>query len=234
MRPHLLTALLLLITPLALSQSQPAPTVDSLTADYTHAFQAKDYAGAITIANQLVHLSPTSQNLFKLGSAQLYSGASEISLTTFNMALAIASTEKPTPTQSLADFNDAFSKIYIAKGNALLKLKRNDEAIDAYTHSAELAANQGLAWFNVCATLYNIGNTTGSVTACRKALAADPKNANAWFVLASNLFADTKVDASGKFTITDETRSALNQYLQLAPDGPHAADVKAMLDMTAK
>jgi hypothetical protein len=33
---------------------------------------------------------------------------------------------------------------------------------------------------------------------------------------------------------TAETREALEKYLALAPDGPHAADVKAMLDMIAK
>ena len=31
-----------------------------------------------------------------------------------------------------------------------------------------------------------------------------------------------------------ETQEALEKYLELAPDGPHAADVKAMLDMLAK
>ncbi len=40
--------------------------------------------------------------------------------------------------------------------------------------------------------------------------------------------------AHGKVTITEETRKALQKYLELAPDGPHAADVKAMLDMSAK
>jgi hypothetical protein len=41
-------------------------------------------------------------------------------------------------------------------------------------------------------------------------------------------------DASGKFVISAETRQALQKYLELAPDGPHAADVKQMLDYAAK
>jgi hypothetical protein len=70
--------------------------------------------------------------------------------------------------------------------------------------------------------------------ACRKAVAADATNANAWFVLGSLLFADAKVDSAGKVAITAETRQALEKYLELAPDGLHAADVKAMLDMAPK
>ena len=76
----------------------------------------------------------------------------------------------------------------------LLKLNRNPDAIDAYNRSAELASNQGLAYFNVCAVLYNIGDTKNSATACRKCVQADPSRANAWFVLGSDLFADLPVD----------------------------------------
>ena len=126
------------------------------------------------------------------------------------------------------------SKIYVGRGNALLKLKRTPEAIDNYNHSAELSSNPGLAYFNVCAVLYNIGDTRNSATACRKCVQADPTRANAWFVLGSDLFADAPVSSAGKVTITVETRQALEKYLELAPDGPHAADVKAMLDMVAK
>jgi hypothetical protein len=63
---------------------------------------------------------------------------------------------------------------------------------------------------------------------------ADPTLANAWFVLGSSLFADAKIDSNGKVMMTAENRQALQKYLELSPDGPHAADVKAMLDMSAK
>jgi hypothetical protein len=33
---------------------------------------------------------------------------------------------------------------------------------------------------------------------------------------------------------TSETQEALEKYLALAPDGPHAADVRAMLQMIVK
>jgi len=45
---------------------------------------------------------------------------------------------------------------------------------------------------------------------------------------------DAKADAQGKFIISSECRQALEKYLELAPDGPHAKDTKEMLDMSAK
>jgi cytochrome c-type biogenesis protein CcmH/NrfG len=78
---------------------------------------------------------------------------------------------------------------------------------------------------------YNTGDVNGAVTACRQSVQADPSRPDAWFVLGSALFADAKIDATGKVAITAETRQALEKYLELAPDGPHAADVKSMLQM---
>ena len=169
-----------------------------------------------------------------LGNAQLFNGGAEASLATYDRALAAAQQEKPAEGQPDNAWKDGVSKIYIGKGNALLKLQRNADAIDAYNRSAELASNPGLAYFNICAVMYNIGDTQNSAAACRKCVQADPTRANAWFVLGSDLFAEAPIDSTGKVAMTAETRQALEKYLELAPDGPHAADVKAMLDMAAK
>ncbi len=216
------------------SKSSGEQNSESLTAVYDQAMQAKEWPRAVTTAQQLVALKATSLNLKLLANAQLYSGSAEEALATYGRAMAAAEEEKPADDQAMAKWKDGLSQIYIGKGNALLRLKRNDEAIVAYNQSAELAANTGLAYFNVCAVLYNIGNTHESAAACRKCVQADPTRANAWFVLGSDLFADAPVTAHGKVTATPETREALEKYLALAPDGPHAADVKAMLDMIAK
>ena len=223
----------LFVQPLA-AQAQSGvaqETQESLTAAYSQAMQARDWPHALAIAQQLVDQSATAENLRLLGNAQLYGDAAEESLATYVRALAAAETEKPAPGQPDQAWRDRVSQIYIGKGNALLKLKRNAEAIDAYNRSAELASNKGLAYFNVCAVLYNIGDTANSAAACRKCVQADPTRANAWFVLGSDLFADAPIVAHGKVSITEETRRALQKYLELTPDGPHAEDVKAMLQM---
>lgn len=240
--PATLLAILLAVpaSPQA-AQTGAQSTPQALKATYDQAMQARDWPAALAAAEQLVGANATSANLLMLANAQLYAttgqsdaGPMEASLATYDRALAAAEQEKPAPGQPDSAWKDGVSRIYIGRGNALLKLKRNPEAIDNYNHSAELSSNPGLAYFNVYAVLYNIGDTENSAAACRKCVQADPTRANAWFVLGSDIFADAKVVAQGKVSITEEGRQALQKYLELAPDGPHAADVKAMLDMVAK
>jgi tetratricopeptide (TPR) repeat protein len=188
----------------------------------------------VATAQRLAGLKASSLNLRLLANAELYSGSTDDALATYIRALAAAQQEKPADDQTMEKWKDGLAQIYIGKGNALLKLKRTPEAIETYNQAAEFAANRGLAYFNVCAVLYNTGNTHDSAAACRKCVLADPSRANAWFILGSDLFADAPVDKDGKVNASSETREALEKYLALAPDGPHAADVKAMLQMIAR
>jgi len=249
-------ASLLAFLPAVPAGPQTAPggvqsTPQTLKATYDQAVLAKDWPAAVAAAQQLVDVNATSANLLLLANAQLYAasgqsdpGPMEASLATYDRALAAAEQEKPAPgqpdqsqpdqAQSYQAWKDGVAKIYVGKGNALLKLKRNAEAIDSYNRAAELSSTPGKAYFNVCAAAYNTGDVNGAIAACRKSLQADPTNANAWFVLGSSLFSGASTDASGKFVISAETRQALEKYLELAPNGPHAVDVKQMLDFAAK
>jgi tetratricopeptide (TPR) repeat protein len=232
------TACLLFWTAMPVAAQAPpsasAQDAEALKASYNQAMLAKDWPGAVANAQQLVSLKATSQNLYFLGNAQLYSGSSDGALATYDRALIAAEQEKPAEGQAMGGWKDGLSKIYIGRGNALLKLRRTTEAIDTYNYAAEFAANAGAAYFNVCAVLYNQGNTKDAPAACRKCLQADPARANAWFILGSVLFADAPIDSKGKVAGPAEMREALEKYLSLEPDGAHAADVKAMLDMIAR
>jgi cytochrome c-type biogenesis protein CcmH/NrfG len=73
-----------------------------------------------------------------------------------------------------------------------------------------------------------------AAAACRKSLQADPSKADAWFILGSVLFGEATIDANRKIAISAEARHALDKYFELAPEGPHAPDVKQMLDSAAK
>lgn len=250
MRPALsvaaTTLLAVLLAVPASAQTGAQNTPQSLKATYDKAMLASDWPTAVAAAQQLVDANPTSENLYLLGNAQLYTtngktdtGMEATTLATYERALAVAEQEKPVPDQTDQAqpdqaWKDRVAKIYVGRGNALLKLKRTPEAIDNYNRAAELSSNPGQAYFNVCAVTYNIGDTQSSAVACRKCVQADPTRANAWFVLGSDLFADAKIDAHGKVLVTAETRQALEKYLELAPDGPHAADTKAMLQMATQ
>jgi tetratricopeptide (TPR) repeat protein len=211
-----------------------APSADVLNTAYAKAMQARDWAGAVAVAEKMVQASATAQNLLMLAAAQVNSGAAQESLATYDHALAAAQAEKPPEGQPLDGWKNTLGRIYIGKGNALLKLHRSADAVDAYTRAAELDKNPGQAYFNICAVQYNTGDTLNAPSACRKSLAADATRADAWFVLASLLYVDGKTGPQGKFLISAECRQALEKYLELAPNGPHALDVRMMLDSAAK
>lgn len=182
-------------------------------------------------AQQPADHKDTAEDLRLLANEQIKSGATEEALATCDRALAAAEKEKPADGQPDTAWRDERSKIYIAQGNAYLKLHRNDDAVESYNRSAELAANPAISYFNICAVLYNSGLMEKAIPACRRSVQVDPSRANAWFILGSALFTSAPMDAKGNATITDETRTALNKYLELEHDGPHAADVRAMLQM---
>ena len=217
------------------AQTSTAPaTPEALNSAYTQAIQAKDWSAAISAAQQLVQARPSAENLRLLANAQLNSGANQDALGTFDRSLAAGNAEKPSEGQPQEAWKEQMAKVYMGKGNALLKLRQNEKAIEAYNEAAKLAANPSLAYFNICATLYNTGNVPDATVACRKSTQTDPNRADGWFVLGSLLYANATTDAKGNIVIPAEARQALEKYLALAPNGPHAADVKAMLDMAAK
>ncbi len=92
------------------------------------------------------------------------------------------------------------------------------------------AGGPAVSYFNSCVLSYNAGKMDEAIAACDKAIALDPGKADAYFVKGSALYGNGKVGSDGKYEVPPGTVEALNKYLELAPNGGHAADVHAMLD----
>ena len=95
--------------------------------------------------------------------------------------------------------------------------------------AAVAQADKGKELFVMCATAYNDGRLKEAVPLCDKAIAADPKRADTYFVKGSALMGLGEMDKAGKFKVPAGTVEALKKYLEVAPAGGHAADVKEML-----
>lgn len=213
------------------SEREKALGENALIAQLNPALQAKNWAAAEPILVQLIAQNPNRWEYQQaLGNAQLNLGKFDEAVATYDKAIPIA--ENATKTDPKADPAKAkagVSQMLSSEGSAYLKLKKNDKAIEAFTKSAEMDPNPGNAYFNICATQYNSGNTQGALAACDKAIAADPERAEAYFIKGSLLMGDSKQDKDGKLQAPAGTAEALNKYLQLAPDGSHVEDVKQML-----
>jgi tetratricopeptide (TPR) repeat protein len=134
-----------------------------------------------------------------------------------------AASKKPSPEVAATSQNQlgqAYGKMGDAKNSA-----------DAYEAAAKaMPANASMYYYNEAATLYNAGKLPEAEAAADKAIAADPKRADAYYIKGQALIPQATVDPkTQKIVAPPGCVEAYQTYLELAPDGPHAADVKGIL-----
>jgi tetratricopeptide (TPR) repeat protein len=135
-----------------------------------------------------------------------------------------AASKKPSPEAAAAGYNQ-LGQVYGRIGNA-------KDSADAYEMAAKAQpASASMYYFNEAATLYNAGKNAEAEAAADKAIAADPKKAEAYYIKGQSLITQATVDPkTQKITAPPGCVDAYQKYLELAPDGPHAADVKGILE----
>jgi tetratricopeptide (TPR) repeat protein len=116
-------------------------------------------------------------------------------------------------------------------GQAYGKMGDVKQSADAYEMAAKTQPQSaGMYYFNEAATFYNAGKTDDAATAADKAIQADPKRADAYYIKAQSLIPKASVDPkTQKITAPQGCVEAYQQYLELAPEGPRAEEVKGIL-----
>jgi tetratricopeptide (TPR) repeat protein len=205
----------------------PSESQNALIAKAQAALDAKQWPEAEAALKQLSASEPRWEYLQGLGVAQFNQGHYADALDSLQRAIDLAQKDPAGKNASAA----AIAAMYTMIGNADLKLKKNDAAVAAYTKAAALDPNPAVPYFNLCAVMFNMGEPAAkTVAACDKAIAADPKKADAYFIKGSSLYGEGALNKSNKYVVPPGAVEALKQYLVLAPGGPHAQDVKVMLD----
>jgi tetratricopeptide (TPR) repeat protein len=123
-------------------------------------------------------------------------------------------------------------------GNVLAKENKIDDARAAYAKSAELdPTHAAMAWRNFGITLFNAGRMKEAVEPLQKATQADPKSAQAWYLLGASLVGsiDTTKDCKttgGKMDckIPDGTVEAYQKAAELDPKGPYGTQATEGLE----
>src|SRR6266700_5076102 len=215
--------------------------INALITQYQTASKAQNWAEAKTVLNQMVNADPGRWDILQaLGDVQSKLGEYQDSVDSYEKGIKLAQDavagNGPKPSGGAAPdpakIKSGIAQMLAAEGNGYLKLNKQPEAIAALTKAAEMDPNPATAYFNLCAVQYNAGNVQAAAPVCDKAIAADPNKADAYFIKGSVLIgmSDGKLDSGGHLIVPPGTKEALNKYLELAPDGPHATDVKAMLE----
>lgn len=220
------------------AQNARAEGQNALIKQAMDAMNAKNWEGAIPPLEQLTQNDPNRWQFFQaLGNAQLNTGQFEPAIASYEKGIQVSQSvlagnikDPKNPDADPVKAKAGMAQMLTNEGNCYLKLHKNPEAIAAFEKAASMDPNPGIAYFNICATQYNTGNMEGAEAACDKAIAADPNKAEAYFIKGSAMFGRGKMDANNKWTVPPGTTDTLNKYLQLAPDGSHASDVKAMLE----
>jgi tetratricopeptide (TPR) repeat protein len=153
--------------------------------------------------------------------AQKYTDAAA----SYKKAIDLNSTSKKQNPEVAATAYNQLGQTYAKQGNA-------KDAADAFDQAAKLVpASAGMYYFNEAATLYNAGKLDDAGVAADKAIAADPKRADAYYIKGQALIPKASVDPkTQKIVAPPGCVEAYQQYLELAPDGPHANDVKGILE----
>jgi len=134
-----------------------------------------------------------------------------------------AASKKPNP--------ETASTAYLNMGQAYGKSGRIKEASEAYENAVKASpTSAGTAYFNEAATFYNAEKKDEAAAAAEKAIAADPKRADAYYIKGASLIGKATMDAkTNKFVLPAGCLEAYQQYLDLEPNGSHAAEVKDLL-----
>jgi tetratricopeptide (TPR) repeat protein len=126
---------------------------------------------------------------------------------------------------------DAAATAYNQLGQAYGKMGDAKSSSEAYENAAKTQpAQAGMYYYNEAATLYNASSMDAAAEAADKAITADPKRADAYYLKGQALITKAGVDPkTNKIQAPPGCVEAYQMYLQLAPTGPHADDVKGIL-----
>jgi len=213
--------------------------VDSLIRQYNSALRAGDNQAVIAALKAIVAADPTRWDYFDaLGETQMtigdYGHAAESYEKGIEAVQRFLSSNPANGSVILKSDRDraqaGMVHMLINQSNSYLKLKKNSEAIEASTKAAELAPDPATGYFNLCVMHYNTQTLDGAVDACNKAIAADPNRTDAYFIEGALLFSATKTNKDGSLTVAPGEVESLKKYLEVAPAGAHATEVKQMLE----
>ena len=116
-------------------------------------------------------------------------------------------------------------------GQALGKTGKAKESSAAYEAAAKADPTKAATYYyNEAATLYNANAMDDAAAAADKATTADPTKADAYYIKGQALVQKATVDPkTNKITAPPECVAAYQKYLEIAPTGPHAEEIKGIL-----
>ena len=211
----------------AVSQNEKIKALNQMLQQASAARQAGDFQKAVSIMQEATQQDPSQDVLWvSLGLSHLGAKQYPEAIEAFKKAVGL---------------NRESHEYHNLLGTAYLRRRQMDDAVGEFKTAAELNdknpsdpkhnPNAAMYWYNAGAALTIQGKSDEAIAAFDKAIAADPKKAEAYYQKGINLIGKAKVDKDGKMTAPEGTEEAFQKYLELSPNGQFAEPVKEMLAM---
>ena len=183
------------------------------------------YTDAETVMLKDTVAKPDASVLWaQLGQAQLGLKKYDAAEATYKKVLEVeAASKKPNP-QAQGAADAGLGEIYARTGKV-------PEATAAYDDAAKANPPQaGVYLKNEAVIFYQEHNPDAQAAAADKAIQADPTSAIAYYLKGNGLVANTTADpVTNKLIPPPGCIEAYQKYLALAPTGPYASEVKAII-----
>jgi tetratricopeptide (TPR) repeat protein len=160
----------------------------------------------------------------QLGQAQVGLKKYDEATVTFKKTLELESAAKQPKPQILGLANSGLGEIYA-------RTSKIQEANDAYDAAAKANPTQAAFYLkNEAVIFFQTNQGDAQVVAADKAIAIDPNQPVLYYLKGNGLVQKTTMDPkTNKLVAPPGCMEAYQKYLQLAPDGPYAGEVKGIL-----
>jgi|SRR5215469_6878917 len=213
------------------SADQKQGLQDKMKQDYDTAVnelqQAEQMVGAKDAKNHAVILS-------NLAIAQNLSGKYDDSISSYQKAIEM----NPQPGYYVGLSQAVANSVGTTTDPAAVQAKvseagSNCEKAAALDQTPAGAANNARCWKNIGIVLSNKGDLKDAISPLQKATTADPKDAQAWYLLGSAYTGTIETKQEGDkmtYIIPSGTADAYQKCIDADPNGSYAAQCKMMLD----
>jgi tetratricopeptide (TPR) repeat protein len=187
--------------------------------------KAKNYAEAETLMKEATTQKPTASVLWlELGVAQVGQKKNDDALVSLNKAIELESTAKKPSLDIQAAASNALGEVYANLGKL-------PDSMAAYDNAAKIDPKGAAMYYdNGAIILDRQGHADETVVAADKAIAADPTRPIGYYLKGKALVGKSTIDPkTGKLIAPPGCQEAYQKYLELAPTGPMAGEVKAIL-----
>lgn len=124
------------------------------------------------------------------------------------------------------------AQMLLSEGNVYFQQRDYAHAAELFRRAAPIHSYPSIAWFNLCATLYDMDDMQGALEACNNTIVLDPKMADPYYVKASALLGVAA--KRGQHKASEEVTGALKKYLELAPEGLYVTEARNLLQESGR